>query len=53
MRRFTGKNVSNHKATTEHRQGLNIAQENVLVGHTQRFVQRTLALSLFGGRHNP
>lgn len=36
MRRFTGKKVSNHEATTEHRQGLNIAQENVLVGHTQR-----------------
>lgn len=29
MRRFT-------EATTEHRQGLNIAQENVLVDHTQR-----------------
>ena len=27
MRRFTGKTVSNHEATTEHRQALNIAQK--------------------------
>ena len=37
MRRFTG---SNHKATTEHRQALNIAPEKVLLGHIQRLVTR-------------
>ena len=40
MRRFTGKTVSNHEPTTEHRQALNIAQEKVLVGHIQRLVTR-------------
>lgn len=40
MRQFTGKTVSNHEATTEHRQALNIAQEKVLVGHIQRLVTR-------------
>lgn len=40
MRRFTGKTVSSHEATTERRQALNIAQEKVLVGHIQRLVTR-------------
>ena len=40
MRRFTGKTVSNHEATTEHRQALNAIQENMLLGHIQRLVTR-------------
>ncbi len=40
MRRYTGKTVSNHEATTEHRQALNATQENILLGHIQRLVTR-------------
>lgn len=45
MRRFTGKTVSNHDATTEDRQALDIAQEGVLFGHIQR-VNRGLSPTL-------
>lgn len=40
MRRFTSKTVSNHEATIAHRQTLNLAQENVLLGHIHRLVAR-------------
>lgn len=38
--RFTGKTDLKYEATTEHRQALNIAQEEVLLGHIQRLVTR-------------
>ena len=40
MRRFTGKTVSDYEATMEYRQALNIAQEKIILGHTQRLVTR-------------
>ncbi len=40
MRRYTRKTVSNHEATTEHRQALNATQEKVLLKHVQRLVNR-------------
>ena len=40
MRRYTGKAVSNHEETTEHRQTLNATQEKVLLEHVQRLVTR-------------
>lgn len=40
MRRYTGKKVSNHEATMEHRQALNETQEDVFLGQIQRLVTR-------------
>ena len=60
MRRYTGKTVSNHEATTEHRQALNATQEKVLLEHVQRLVTRgtpptpaivrNFAEEIYGGR---
>ncbi len=59
MRRYIGKTVSNHEATTEHRQALNATQEKVQLEHVQRLVTcgtastpamvRNFAEEIYGG----
>lgn len=46
MRWYRGKIVSNHEATTKHRQALNANQEKILLKHVQQLVTHSTLSTL-------